>query len=99
MKLLTTMCAALLLMAGAAQAQQPQQCGQYAQFRSVLADKYGEHRRHVGLASNGQAMLEIYTADDLSSFTILVVLLSGEACVVAEGEAWSDVKDERGNPS
>ena len=67
---------------------QPRACGPHDQLRSSLDERHGEARRAAGLTADGQAMMELYAAPESGSWTILVVLTDGRACLLAAGSAF-----------
>ncbi len=52
-----------------------------------LADKYAEAPAGVGLASNG-GLLELLTAGDGRTWTLLITMPNGQSCLLAAGESW-----------
>ncbi len=75
-----------LLLAAPASAQ-GQSCGPRERIVQLLHDKHGETRQAVGLQQNMQVM-ETYANSETGSWTIIVALPTGLACLVAAGEAW-----------
>jgi hypothetical protein len=73
--------------AAPAYAQQGAFCGPRERIVAQLADKHGETRRAVGLQQNMQVM-ELYANDGTGSWTIIVAMPTGVACLVAAGEAF-----------
>lgn len=57
-----------------------------------LAERFGESRRAIGLASNNQVM-EVFASDDSGSWTITVTLPNGLTCLVASGLAFEAVTE------
>jgi hypothetical protein len=55
----------------------------------VLASKYQESRRAMGLVS-AQSVMEIYMSPK-GTWTMLVSNTKGESCIVAAGEAWQEL--------
>jgi hypothetical protein len=74
----------------AAPAAAQSQCGPHPVVVAQLADKYGETRRGMGMA--GQAIAELY-ASDAGTWTIVVTLPDGSACLIASGEGWESFND------
>jgi len=64
------------------------QCASRVEVVKVLAAKYQENQRALGLI-NEKAMMEIYTSPK-GPWTLLVTHDNGVACVVASGEAWDE---------
>lgn len=75
-----------------AQVRCPKNCGPRDKLLSVLADKYGEGLTGHGIASNGRAATMFYTSKKTGSFSVVVVSLSGVACIVASGRNFSGFK-------
>ncbi len=55
-----------------------------------LEGKFSEAPVAIGLTNTG-AVLEVLTSDEGRSWTILVTMPDGNACLVAAGEAWKTV--------
>jgi len=77
----------MILAAGQSHAQQGALCGPRDRIVAQLADRHGETRRAVGLQQNMQVM-ETYANSETGSWTIIVAMPSGVACLVAAGEAF-----------
>jgi hypothetical protein len=75
-------CAALVpaLPADAQQAR----CAPRAQVLDMLEKRFGETRRAIGLTSSS-AVMELYASDENGSWTVLVTLPNGMACLVGVG--------------
>lgn len=76
-------------------AAQGQNCGPRDRIVTLLRDRHGETRQAVGLQQNMQVM-ETYANSETGSWTIIVALPTGMACLVAAGEAW---QAEAGSPA
>lgn len=81
---LAALAAPLLLPPPAAAAQTV--CGERARIIERLETRYGERRTGAGLASNG--VVEVFSSDETGTWTIIVTLPTGRACLVAAGESW-----------
>jgi len=66
------------------------QCGPHAGVVAVLAKKYGETVRSMGLTGQG-TMIEVF-ASDTGSWTIVQTAPMGTACIIASGGAFETVK-------
>lgn len=55
-----------------------------------LADRHAERPRAAGLATNGE-VLEIFASKD-GSWTLVLTDPAGISCVIASGDAWTDLK-------
>lgn len=60
------------------------QCGSRDQVTALLADRYGETRRAVGLAGQ-QAVMELYASEATGTWTITFTLPDGQMCLMASG--------------
>ncbi|MDF2235819.1 hypothetical protein P2H44_24975 [Albimonas sp. CAU 1670] len=93
--------AALPPLPAAAQAATPAQggptCGVRAEVVSRLKAKYGETRRGYGL-QRGQSVVEVYASSETGSWTIIMSMPSGLACLVAAGENWAVPEIEATEP-
>jgi hypothetical protein len=56
----------------------------------VLSKRYNETRRGFGLSSPMQ-MLELF-ASEKGTWTALITTPDGRSCIVASGDAWTEVK-------
>ena len=75
--------------------QQPQTraCTDRGAALAHLSKKYAEEPVAIGLASNG-GVLEVLSTNNGQTWTILLTMPSGMACMLATGEDW-----ERVNPT
>ncbi len=78
--------AGALLTAGAAAAQAPA-CGPRAAIVEALRNAHGEEPAGAGLAG-GRGVIEVFASPETGSWTLLLTLATGEACLIAAGEAW-----------
>lgn len=78
-------CAALTVPMAAAQAGAP--CSKRTDVIAELGKKYKEAPVAIGLASNGN-LLEVLTSADGATWTIIQTSPAGIACLVAAGEGW-----------
>lgn len=81
-------------------AQQPA-CGPRAAIVGQLADHYGERQTALGVAGDGAAAVELWTAGGGESWSLLVTRRDGVSCLVAAGQDWTAVpaphaQDRRG---
>jgi hypothetical protein len=51
---------------------------------ALLADRYGETRRALGLAGEA-AVMELYASDITGTWTVTVTLADGQMCLMASG--------------
>jgi hypothetical protein len=84
----------VLTLAGSTLAQAPPQtgavapgCHSHTDLTAMLSQKFAEQPSAIGLQSNGQ-LVEVFVANDGTSWTIVVTRPDGWSCVVAVGENW-----------
>lgn len=78
----------------AAQAAQAQvMCAPREAVIERLKSGYGENLTGVGFQSTAQ-VLEIWAAPATGTWTVLMSMADGKACVVASGTNWQDIKAE-----
>jgi len=65
-----------------------QACAPRASALNHLAKKYNEQPVAMGLANNG-GVLEIISTAEGSTWTIILTMPNGVACMIATGESWS----------
>ena len=87
----------VLALAGPSSAQAPPQtaaiapgCHSHSDLAEMLNQKFAEQPTAAGLQSNGH-LLEVYVANDGTSWTIVVTRPDGWSCIVAVGEHWEAV--------
>lgn len=66
---------------------QGQRCAPRAQVVELLATRHAETRRAIGLTAN-QTVMELYASEATGSWTLLVTLPNGLACLVAAGNGF-----------
>jgi hypothetical protein len=69
------------------------QCGERAHVMAVLADKYRETRRGMGIAG-ASGVVELFSSDDTGSWTVTVSLPDGRTCLLASGTGWETLNEE-----
>lgn len=62
-------------------------CARREQVVEQLANRYGETRQSIGLASNN-AVMEVFASPETGSWTITMTLPSGLTCLLASGQAF-----------
>ena len=70
-------------------------CAERAELVERLAADYGEQRIGAGLAQD--ALTELYTNAETRSWTLLLVLPDGRACLLGSGWEWHE--DKTGEPA
>lgn len=63
-----------------------------------LGGKYAEAPTALGVSSNG-GVLELFTAEDGATWTMVITMPNGLSTVVANGEHWIPVKRIKGRES
>jgi len=77
------------------------QCALRPQVIEILARKYGETRRSIGIAANNTVM-EVFASTDTGTWTIAVTLPDGLTCLMASGQGYESLSGElpaRGDPA
>ena len=77
------------VLAEPARAQQPA-CTNRADVVNHLAQKYAEAPIAMGLANNG-GVIEVLSSKTGDSWTIIITMPNGTACMIAAGENWESV--------
>ena len=85
---------ALIAMAPSAGAQTA--CGPREQLVKLLADRYKEGPVGMGLSRPGQVM-EVF-ASSHGSWTMVLTMPDGKACMIATGDNWEMVTKIKGSP-
>ena len=65
-------------------------CGPRNDLTARLAEDYGESQRGLGLKGSA-AVYELWVSEKTGSWTFIVSLPDGRACLVASGVHWHDV--------
>ena len=73
-----------------AQAQTPP-CAPRDAMVASLGSMYAEEATGRGLSNEGH-MVEIYTSSDGSTWTLIMIMPNGMACVTGTGKGWRTVK-------
>jgi hypothetical protein len=73
----------------AAADQAPTACGPHPDVIKALGDRFHETQAATALTSAG-TLLEVLTANDGSTWTIIVSRPDGLSCVVAAGQNWQE---------
>lgn len=77
------------------------QCDSREAVTALLADRYGETRRSVGIAGQA-AVMELFASDETGTWSITMTLPDGVMCLMASGSNYETVTEElpaRGNPA
>ena len=77
------------------------QCGSREAVTALLADRYGETRRAVGIAGQA-AVMELYASEETGTWSITMTMPDGIMCLMASGSNYETVAGElpaRGDPA
>lgn len=77
----------VVALASPAHAQSAMACQARAKLVQTLEDRYKESLDSIGLQSP-ELLLEIWSAKETGSFTVLITKPNGISCVVASGKNW-----------
>jgi hypothetical protein len=69
------------------------QCDSRERVTQLLADRYGETRRALGLAGEA-AVMELFASDATGTWTITVTLPDGQMCLMASGSDFQALEEE-----
>lgn len=73
----------------------PKVCAERDSIIDKLKNKYGEAERGMGL-SGSEAMIEIWSSEKTGTWTIVMTRPDGVSCVMAAGDSWTHVPEEKG---
>jgi hypothetical protein len=68
------------------------QCDSREAVTALLADRYGETRRSVGIAGQA-AVMEVYASTETGTWSITMTLPDGRMCLMASGSDYEAVTD------
>ena len=68
-------------------------CASRQSLLDTLAQDYRESPSAVGMANSG-GLIEVFTARDGRTWTILVTRADGNSCIVAAGKLWTPVQQQ-----
>lgn len=76
------------------------QCDSREAVTSLLADRYNETRRAIGIAGQS-AVMELFVAEETGTWSITVTLPDGQMCLVASGSNYEPVTEApaKGDPA
>lgn len=77
------------------------QCDSREAVTTLLADRYGETRRSVGIAGQA-AVMEVFASDETGTWSITMTLPDGMMCLMASGSNYEVVTEElpaKGDPA
>ena len=68
----------------------PARCGDRAKLVKILKDKYKEQPVSMGISQKSTEAFEIY-ASESGTWTVVMTMSNGMACVMAAGHSWQDL--------
>ena len=77
------------------------QCDSRDAVNALLADRYGETRRSVGIAGQS-AVMELFASDETGTWSITMTMPDGLMCLMASGSNYEAVSEElpaKGEPA
>lgn len=83
-----------LASAAPAAAQVTRNCADRDHVVTRLAERFGETRQSIGLGANNQVM-EVYASLETGTWTITVTMPSGMTCLIAAGQAYEPLTEEK----
>jgi hypothetical protein len=72
-------------------------CHSHADLTEMLNQKFAEQPSALGLQANGH-LVEVFVANDGTSWTIVVTRPDGWSCIVAVGQHWESLPDPVDGP-
>ncbi|MCD6070324.1 MAG: hypothetical protein K0S42_840 [Microvirga sp.] len=87
---------AVLTAIGTSPASAQSACGPGEQLVKLLADQYKEDPVGMGLSQPGQ-ILEVFASSN-GSWTMVMTMPDGRACLIAAGDNWEMVTRVKGSP-
>ena len=87
----------LAVSANAAVAAQQAQCDKRAKVLDLLSQKYKESPVAIGVTTNG-GLVEVLSAEEGGTWSIIITAPSGVSCLVAAGEGWQALEQASVEP-
>jgi len=72
-------------------------CGQQADIKKILSERYKESQRAFGLVSD-RGLVEVFTSKN-GTWSILMTSPTGRTCVIAAGHTWQELDQALGGPA
>ena len=72
-------------------------CGTHEHVTQLLAGRYKEARRAVGVVAN-EGVMEVFVSSD-GTWSIILTSTKGLACIIAAGKNWEEVKAKLPDPA
>ena len=89
------------MLAAAQIAHSAPQCDSRETVVALLADRYGETRRAIGIAGDA-AVMELFAADATGTWSITMTLPDGTMCLMASGATYEAITEDlpaKGDPA
>ena len=64
-------------------------CPPRHEVEDYLANEYQERPVASGIANNG-GVIEVFTSDELGTWTIIITMPTGQSCMIAAGQDWEN---------
>ena len=75
----------------------PAKCGDRSKLIEVLKDRYKEFPVALGISQKSTEAFEVY-ASESGTWTVLMTMSNGLACVMAAGHSWQDLPKQVAGP-
>ena len=75
----------------------PAKCGERAKLIKALEDRYKEVPVALGISQKSTEAFEIY-ASESGTWTVIMTMSNGVACVMAAGHSWQDLPKKVAGP-
>jgi hypothetical protein len=97
-RIFTALALILVLLASPATAARAQPaCATHAEMIEHLTQKYAEARVAIAFTGNGR-LVEVFTAGDGATWTIVITTPQGLSCILIAGETWDERHQVRDDP-
>jgi hypothetical protein len=73
-------------------------CKPWKEVAHYLGEHYSEHPVAVGLQSDG-SLLQVYAAQNASTWTLVSMRPDGMACLISAGKAWEKLAKPKTDPA
>jgi hypothetical protein len=73
-------------------------CKPWKEVAQYLGQHYSEHPVAVGLQSDG-SLLQVYAAQNASTWTLVNMRPDGMACLISAGKAWEKLTKPKADPA
>jgi len=73
-------------------------CKPWKEVAQYLGEHYSEHPVAVGLQSDG-SLLQVYAAQNASTWTLVNMRPDGMACLISAGKAWEELAAPKTDPA